>query len=85
MNYSPLDVEDIHSGLQDIGKLMLMLDGQVEDVKAIITKLSDKYGIPKRTVRQLASEFVLKRDFTSEPTPEALQKRLSELFGDERL
>ena len=77
------EIMKIHEGLREISYFMGIIDKNCDEVKAIVTRLSEKYGLSKRDVRQLASDFVLKKDFTEEPTTADLQKRLIQHLGDE--
>ena len=82
MEYKPDEVVSIHDGLREISFLMRIIDSNCAETKAIINTLSEKYRLPKKTIRQLASEYVLRNDFTSEPTVKDIELRLATI-GDE--
>ena len=78
----PNSGEKLHAGLTEIAFKMLIIDGNCAEVKDIINRLSESYNLSRRQVRQLASEFVLKRDFTDEPTVAELEQRLTTIGDD---
>ena len=82
MESRPNPAQKLHEGLREISFLMGIIDSNCEDVKAIVNRLSEKYSLPKKTVRELASEYVLKSDFTTEPTVKDIEQRLSTIGGE---
>jgi len=82
MEYKPDEVVSIHDGLREISFLMRLIDNNCAETKTIVSRLSEKYNLSKKTVRQLASEYVLRNDFTTEPTVKDIELRLATI-GDE--
>ena len=82
MESRPNSAQKLHDGLREISFLMGIIDSNCADVKDIVIRLSERYSLPKKTVRQLASEYVLKSDFTTEPTVKDIEQRLATIGDD---
>ena len=82
MESRPNPAKKLHEGLREISFLMRLIDNNCAETKTIVSRLSEKYNLSKKTVRQLASEYVLRNDFTTEPTVKDIELRLATI-GDE--
>ena len=65
----PDALEQMHEGLQEISYLMGIIDMNCADVKAIVNRLSKKYELSKREIRELAvakKEHAVAKKYVSE-------------------